>query len=78
MTKIKIEKQKHPKGWTRWCYPIMDDYKLVCCDCGLVHDMEFRVTQDYDRVEFRSRRNNRSTSQVRRHMKIKEKTYDCL
>ena len=57
----------HPKRWSRWCYPTMEDYKLVCCDCGLVHDMEFRVTGSYDRVEFRSRRNNRSTAQVRRH-----------
>ena len=70
MTKIKVERAKHPEGWTRWCYPIMDDYKLVCCDCGLVHDMEFRVTGSYDRIEFRSRRNNRSTGQVRRHMKL--------
>ena len=52
---------------SHWVYPIMDGYKLCCCDCGLVHDMQFRVTDEYDRVEFRVRRNNRSTAQVRRH-----------
>ena len=61
MTKINVEREMHPKRWSRWCYPIMKDYKIVCCDCGLVHDMEFR-----------SRRNNRSTGQVRRHMRRKE------
>ena len=71
MTKINVEREIHPKRWSRWCYPIMKDYKIVCCDCGLVHDMEFRVTGDYDHVEFRSRRNNRSTGQVRRHMRRK-------
>jgi len=26
-----------------WVNPIMKGYKLVCCDCGLVHKMDFRV-----------------------------------
>ena len=58
----------HPDGWSRWIFPIMEDYHLTCCDCGLVHDVEFRVSGDYDRVEFRVRRNTRSTGQVRRHL----------
>jgi hypothetical protein len=68
MAKIRDEFQVHPDGWSRWVYPATDGYKFVCCDCGLVHDVEFRVTDSYDRVEFRVRRNNRSTAQVRRHM----------
>lgn len=34
--------------WTDWINPIMTGYKLRCCDCGLVHKMEFvamKVTQ---------------------------------
>lgn len=58
----------HPDGWSGWVYPIMGGYKFTCCDCGLVHEMDFRVTHDYNRVEFRVRRDNRSTGQVRRHM----------
>lgn len=62
----------------------MKNYKLACCDCGLVHDMEFKVikatksakngTFTYSdvkgfRVMFRAKRNSRSTGQLRRHKK---------
>ncbi len=30
-------------GWSRWSQPVMDGYKLACCDCGLVHDVDFRA-----------------------------------
>lgn len=69
MAKIKQEYAIHPDGWSRWVYPVMKGYKMTCCDCGLVHDVDFRVTDNYDRVEMRLRRNTRSTAQVRRHMK---------
>ena len=29
-------------GWTDW-QPPQRHYRLGCCDCGLVHDMEFRL-----------------------------------
>ena len=38
-------------GWTKWVAPKMDGYKMACCDCGLVHDMEFKVVRV--RREFR-------------------------
>lgn len=57
--------QEGEDGWTDWISP-RPGYKLACCDCGLVHDMEFRV-DDLGRVNFRARRNNRSTGQMRRH-----------
>lgn len=72
MTNFRQEEAIHPDGWSRWVLPIMEGYKISCCDCGLVHDMEFRVTGEYDRVEFRLRRNNRSTGQVRRYMEKTE------
>ena len=53
-------------GWSRWVPPVMSGYKMACCDCGLVHDMQFkavRVTKrekdgswryrDLNRKEFR-------------------------
>lgn len=72
-------------GWCEWVYPIPDGYKMACCDCGLVHRMAFRVVKldengersdrseildpsEY-RVEFQVRRDNRSTGQIRRHMR---------
>lgn len=53
-------------GWTDWVAPYKH-YRLVCCDCGLAHDMEFRVI--LGEAQFRARRNNRSTGQIRRHKK---------
>ena len=72
-------------GWTDWQLPLRR-YKAGCCDCGLVHDIEFRVIvvgrQRRDRtypvlkinparcrIQFRARRNERSTGQMRRHRK---------
>ena len=43
-------------------------FKMSCCDCGLVHDIDFRVS-GASKVLFRIARNHRSTGQVRRHMK---------
>ena len=71
-------------GWTDWISPVMREYRVGCCDCGLVHDIDFQVvrvlkrqpdgtkivevveSEDYE-VNFRARRNNRSTGQKRRH-----------
>jgi nitrate/TMAO reductase-like tetraheme cytochrome c subunit len=71
-------------GWCDWVQPIMDGYRMSCCDCGLVHDMQFKVLRkgkdlpngaweakpldgEKYRVEFRARRNKRSTSAMRRN-----------
>ena len=32
-------------GWSEWQQPKMAAYKMACCDCGLVHDMEFEVAR---------------------------------
>ncbi len=55
--------------WSRDVQPVMRDvqpYKMICCDYGLVHDVEFWVRDG--RVMMRVARNNRATGQVRRHM----------
>lgn len=28
-------------GFSRWVRPIMRSYMMACCDCGLVHEMQF-------------------------------------
>jgi len=57
-----------------WVFPIMTGYKMSCCDCGLVHRLDFRVCEDEpDRIEFRVYRDNRATGQIRRHRNIKVK-----
>ncbi len=66
MTKYKQEVADET-GWTDWVQPIVDDYKLCCCDCGLVHRMRFRV--ENGRCQFKVSRDKRATAAVRRHMK---------
>ncbi len=31
-------------GWCDWIAPI-PGYRFMCCDCGLVHEMEFRIVK---------------------------------
>mgnify|MGYP001581134559 CR=1 FL=1 len=49
----------------KWVQPVHRGYKMACCDCGLVHIVDFRVWNG--RVQFRVARNNRSTALMRRH-----------
>lgn len=47
-----------------WVQPIRNGYKMRCCDCGLVHRLDFRVVKR--RVQFRVERDNRATAACRR------------
>ena len=49
-----------------WVQPIKKGYKMRCCDCGLVHTMNFRTRKG--KVQFQAFRNERSTAQTRRYM----------
>ena len=61
---------KYPKPEEgEWVSLVMTGYKMACCDCGLVHRLDFRIVDD--RVEFRTYRDNRATGQIRRHNNIK-------
>jgi hypothetical protein len=44
MARFKTELEEE-NGWSRWVPPMMKGYRMACCDCGLVHDMEFRVVK---------------------------------
>ena len=66
MTRYKVMVEEED-GWTYWIRPL-DPYKFRCCDCGLVHNLEFRV-DDNGNVNFRGKRNNRATAQIRRKRK---------
>ena len=54
----------------QWVQPIRRRYKLACCDCGLVHRMDFRlVTNDRGpgkKIQFRAYRDERATAAMRR------------
>lgn len=47
-----------------WILPIRKGYKISCCDCGLVHKIDFRIKNE--RVEIRFNFDNRATGQMRR------------
>lgn len=47
-----------------WLRPKRRGYKMQCCDCGLVHRLDFRVRGG--RAEFRAYRDNRATAAIRR------------
>ena len=57
-----------PKGWGAWRSPIHGkgdrNFRHACCDCGLVHEMQFRIKEG--NVLFRVRRNKRATAAMRR------------
>jgi hypothetical protein len=54
-------------GWTAWIWPVHDGYRLRCCDCELVHVLQFRV--DDGDVGMRVQRDNRATAASRRQRK---------
>ena len=61
-----------PNGWSNWQSPIHGhgkrNYRFACCDCGLVHEMQFRIKigRYVDSVVFRVTRNNKATAAMRR------------
>lgn len=39
---IVFEEHNGVRVWTKWVQPLMKGYLFKCCDCGLVHEMQFR------------------------------------
>ena len=52
-------------GWSNWEQPIRKGYRMACCDCNLVHTVDFRIHNG--RIQLRMKRNNRSTSALRKN-----------
>ena len=51
--------------------PVRRGYRMACCDCRLVHEIDFFVVKygsrgQFTKVRFRARRNNRATAAMRR------------
>lgn len=68
----------YPKVKAReWVQPTPRGYKFQCCDCGLVHRLDFRqMLGDREfatnlRIQFRAYRDNRATAAVRREARKK-------
>jgi hypothetical protein len=58
-----------------WLRPVRRGYKLACCDCGLVHRVDFKhVPWGRGRkIRIRVFRDERATAAVRRWMKKRKK-----
>lgn len=54
----------------RWVQPKRIGYLMACCDCGLVHRMDFRIVADQggqrQRVQFRTWRHKEQTKALRK------------
>ena len=52
-----------------WVQPVRKGYKLACCDCCLVHRMDFVLVKygnGKHKIRFRVFRDNRATAAMRR------------
>jgi len=54
-----------------WVQPVMKGYKMACCDCGLVHTINFKIVHNGKKVRLQAFRDNRKTAAKRREMKKK-------
>lgn len=54
-----------------WVRPIKRGYKMACCDCGLVHKLDFKHIKwgRGRKIIFRAYRDERATAAVRRGKK---------
>lgn len=64
MNKPRIKRRYYQPSAGEWVQPIRRGYRLACCDCGLVHLVDFRTHKR--RVQFRVFRANRETAAIRR------------
>ena len=48
--------------------PRVRNFREQCCDCGLIHRLDFRIVDG--KVEFRTRRDDRATASARRTFKF--------
>lgn len=61
--------RRYPKIFDgEWVRPIMKGYRMRCCDCGLVHVLDFKIIPygKGRKIKFRAYRDERSTAACRR------------
>ena len=64
-----------------WVQPARRGYHLACCDCGLVHVIDFRLIKNPHglgkKIQLRYCLNERSTGQMRRWMKKRNRAEEA-
>ena len=53
-----------------WVFPKRRGYRMMCCDCGLVHVLNYKIVKG--KIFFQAFRDNRATGQARRRYKGKK------
>lgn len=49
-----------------WITVARRGYRDQCCDCGLIHDVDFRVNE-HGQIQYRAKRNGKATGGARSH-----------
>jgi Zn-finger protein len=61
-----------------WVQPVRNGYLMQCCDCGLVHRMDFKMVKyaggKRRKIRFRVYRASKETARVRKARGIKLRT----
>lgn len=65
----RLSRSVDKNGWSAWEKPVPEGYRLACCGCGLVHNVNFRVRNKQSELQFQI--NRRATSAMRRGKKYK-------
>ena len=67
MAKINITKPS--AKWGKWLQPVKyakgEPYRIMCDDCGLVHNVQFKIISG--KICIRFRMNEQATSELRKH-----------
>lgn len=69
-TVLLVSRKYKPAKDGEWLWPQRRGYRLECCDCGLIHVVNFRLVKTPNggrAIQFQAFRDNRATGQVRRH-----------
>jgi len=58
----------------QWIKPKKNGYKMMCCDCGLVHRMQFEHVPfgSGRKIVFRAWRDERATAAARKKKQVKK------
>jgi hypothetical protein len=64
-----------PIAYGEWTRPRLRDFREQCCDCGLIHRLDFRIVDG--RIEFRTRRDDRATAAARRALRFARGDEGC-
>lgn len=78
MKKVKFKQESTNKSgrFTDWIRPVMTGYHMSCCDCGLVHTINFQAIQIVARLNgawYRYKTLNKKDYQVEMKIRRNEK-----